>query len=198
MASGTSHRTTAGAETEPSALFTQVLGQLGDNDIEAMAFVVLMEAAKSAQEDLKQIMAEVKAINAAKQRLRDLIARVNRDVVASTIACHEGKKLEYASNGLGGASAYHRVPIPVADVESRDGVQTATVNYVEGRTATHDDLQAVLDDLKNRLDSMTEMSEMTSLRLQMAMDRRAKFITTLSNLMKKISDTQDSVIQNLK
>jgi hypothetical protein len=168
------------------------------SDIEALAFVAMMEAAKSAAEDLKQIMAEVKAINAAKKRLRELIAKVNRDVVAATLACHEGRKLAYAPNGLGGASAYHRVPIPVPDFEAATGVQTAVVNFVEGRTATHDDLQAVLDDLKNRLDSMNEMSEMTSLRLQMAMDRRSKFIETLSNVMKKISDTQDSIVQNMK
>jgi hypothetical protein len=36
---------------------------------------------------------------------------------------------------------------------------------------------------------MNELSEMTSLRLQMMMDRRSKFISTLSNIMKKISTT---------
>ncbi len=46
--------------------------------------------------------------------------------------------------------------------------------------------------------SMNEMSEMTSLRLQMAMDRRSKLVSTLSNVMKKISETQDTLVQNLK
>jgi hypothetical protein len=49
-----------------------------------------------------------------------------------------------------------------------------------------------------KLDSMNEMSEMTSLRLQMTMERRSKFIQTLSNIMLKISSTQDSIVQNLK
>src|SRR6476659_1623563 len=48
-------------------------------DIEALAFIVLMEAAKSAQEDLKAIMAEVKAMTNGKAKLRDLINKVNRD-----------------------------------------------------------------------------------------------------------------------
>jgi hypothetical protein len=39
---------------------------------------------------------------------------------------------------------------------------------------------------------------MTSLRLQMTMDRRSKFIITLSNMMKKISSTQDTTIQKIK
>jgi hypothetical protein len=42
------------------------------------------------------------------------------------------------------------------------------------------------------------MSEEDSLRLQMAMDRRSKFLETLSNVEKKMAQTQDSVVQNLK
>jgi hypothetical protein len=57
---------------------------------------------------------------------------------------------------------------------------------------------SVQDDLKNKLDGLNEMSEMNSLRLQMTMDRRSKFISTLSNIMKKISTTQDTLVQNIK
>ena len=53
-------------------------------------------------------------------------------------------------------------------------------------------------ELKQTLYSMGKISEMDALRLQMLMDRRSKFITTLSNIMKKISSTQDTLIQNLK
>ena len=49
-----------------------------------------------------------------------------------------------------------------------------------------------------KLDSMNDMSEMRSLRLQMTMDRRSKFISTLSNIMKKITNTQDTLVQNIK
>jgi putative addiction module CopG family antidote len=56
-----------------------VLGAMPEGDIEALVFIVLMEAAKSAQEDLKAIMAHVKAINAAKQAHRDLLAQMQRD-----------------------------------------------------------------------------------------------------------------------
>jgi hypothetical protein len=45
---------------------------------------------------------------------------------------------------------------------------------------------------------MNEMSDMTSLRLQMTMDRRSQFISTLSNIMKKIGTTQETLIQNIK
>ena len=45
-----------------------LLGDMGDGDILALAFLVLMEAAKGAEEDLKAIMARVKAINSAKHK----------------------------------------------------------------------------------------------------------------------------------
>jgi hypothetical protein len=54
------------------------------------------------------------------------------------------------------------------------------------------------EEKKKKLKRMNEMSEMTSLRLQMTMDRRSKFISTLSQLMKKISTTQDTLVQNIK
>jgi len=53
------------------------LAGLGANDIEALAFLVLMEAAKSANEDLKTIMDGVKQINSAKEGFRQNIARSN-------------------------------------------------------------------------------------------------------------------------
>ena len=59
-------------------------------------------------------------------------------------------------------------------------------------------LKPMSDDLKGKLDEMNGMSEMTSLRLQMMMDRRSKFISTLSNIMKKIATTTETITQNLK
>lgn len=54
------------------------------------------------------------------------------------------------------------------------------------------------DTAKNKLDSMSEMGEMESLRLQMAMDRMSKLMSTLSNLLKKQSDTAAAITQNMK
>ena len=45
---------------------------------------------------------------------------------------------------------------------------------------------------------MSELSEMVSLRLQRAMDRMSKLMTTLSNMLKNISDTAEQITQNLK
>lgn len=58
--------------------------------------------------------------------------------------------------------------------------------------------EAVKDDLKAKYDAMNEQSQVEQLRLQMMMDRRARLMETLSNLMKKFSDIQSTLIQNLK
>lgn len=60
------------------------------------------------------------------------------------------------------------------------------------------DLKSVQADLKAKLDSMNEMGEMDSLRLQMAMDRLGKMMETLSNIMKKIDDTDSAIVNNMK
>jgi hypothetical protein len=48
-----------------------------DGDIEAIAFLVLMQASKSAQEDLKSIMDGVKNINKSKQHWRESIEQAS-------------------------------------------------------------------------------------------------------------------------
>ena len=110
------------------------------------AFLILMEASKSAREDLKAIMAKMKAINAAKK--------------CKTAEC---------ASGL----------VPTADYDK------ATLDSVKER-------------MKGKLDSLSEMGEMESLRLQMAMDRMSKMMSALSNIMKKLSDTSSNITQNLK
>ena len=142
-------------------------------------------------------MAEVKAMTNAKAKLRELINKVNRDVAANAGCDDDVHKLDF-SRGLGSEQAYHRAPMPVLDAEAEGGVRLKPCDLHRGKIETYDELVAIRDGLKDQLDSMSEMSEMTSLRLQMAMDRRSKFMETLSNIMKKINTTQETITQNLK
>jgi VIT1/CCC1 family predicted Fe2+/Mn2+ transporter len=68
----------------------------------------------------------------------------------------------------------------------------------KGRIEDVSVLRAIQEELKNNVDSMSEMSEMESLRLQMAMDRLSKLRSAVSNMLKKISDTESAIISNLK
>ena|ERR1700680_4290733 len=64
--------------------------------------------------------------------------------------------------------------------------------------STAREIESLEQNVKNQLDSMSEMGETESLRLQMAMDRMSKLMSTLSNLLKKISDTEAGIAQNMK
>ncbi|MCC6810610.1 MAG: hypothetical protein IT381_24480 [Deltaproteobacteria bacterium] len=59
-------------------------------------------------------------------------------------------------------------------------------------------LDAEIDAWKGKMDSTGDLSDELSLKLQATMDRRKKFLETLSNVMKKLSDTGQAITQNLK
>ena len=52
--------------------------------------------------------------------------------------------------------------------------------------------------VSSHLDSMSEMGETESLRLQMAMDRLSKMVSTLSNLLQRIETTDAAITHNIK
>ena len=165
-----------------------VLGNLQGADIEALAFLVLMEASKSAQEDLKAIMDRVKAQNEAKAKLRAALEKVQRDLSANAGRAPTAPCTPPAC-GLSAADVdtLHRLATPAR--------KSAT--SLKG-TSNLADLRNAEKTVKSDLDSISEMGEMESLRLQMAMDRMSKMMSTLSNILKKISDTAQSITQNLK
>ncbi len=178
------------------ALVCETLGDLGNMDITALAVTVMMEAARDEREDLIEITAEVRAINAAKERLRELHKRVRCDVATNLGDSADGLKFDDA--GLGGEAAYHSTAMPSPDRAGDGGLNLVTTDLHPAKITSVAQLRRVRDRLKTDLDSMSELGEMESLRLQMAMDRLSKMVSTLSNLLKKISDTAESITQDMK
>lgn len=175
----------AGALTIPSpgasdgADATGNLSSLGDGDIMALAFIVMMEAAKSAQEDLKTIMEGVNAINKKKEGWRRI-----SDSVSQLAA-----KCAGVETGCTASSADQRT---IDNLLARKGE-----GRVDGLVAGKD-IDSAKETIKNKLDSLSEMGETESLRLQMAMDRLSKLMSTLSNVLKKSSDTASDITKNIK
>ena len=64
------------------------------------------------------------------------------------------------------------------------GSRLVTTDLYPGEITSVDQLREVRERLEGDLDSLSEMGEMESLRLQMAMDRLSKLMSTLSNLLK--------------
>jgi len=160
-----------------------LLGGMNGQDIQAIAFLVLMQASKSAQEDLKAIMAKVKSINEQKAKLRNAMNKINNSPTINNVQLDSFHLLSNRT---------------IALQQDRNPESIKLVRSTRAKQVSKTDLDAMVVKLKSDLDSMSEMGEMESLRLQMLMDRKSKMMSTLSNLLKKIHDTQQSIIQNLK
>ena len=152
------------------------LSGLGGSDIEALVFLVLMQASKDAQEDLKEIMSNLKSINEKKAKLRQALQ-----------ALKEGNAIRYNTqldSLKRAAGLVKQEPKPVRAVALKP------VTKVE--------LDNTILDTDKEMDGISEMGDMHSLRLQMYMDRHSKISSVLSNILKKISAASSSIIANLK
>jgi hypothetical protein len=99
---------------------------------------------------------------------------------------------------MGSERAYHKARLPVAEATTPGDSQTAITDLYKGRISEVAQLRAIQEELRNKLDSLSELGETESLRLQMAMDRVSKMMSTLSNLRKKMSDAACTITQNFK
>jgi hypothetical protein len=160
-----------------------LLGDMNSADIEAVAFLVLMEATKSAREDLKSIMGKVKEINEAKDRLgksrealRAAASAQGKTAPCAVADCGAARRdLAHAQALLGGKSAHVIPPSP-----NKAGALKAA------------------ERMKKTLDALSEMGALDNLRLQEAMEKKSAFESLLSNMLKTYQQTGRAIIQNLK
>jgi hypothetical protein len=166
---------------------------LSDMDIDAIVSIVMMECAQNDETDLQNMMNQMQAINAQKQAIRQLLNEMNQ--AAAQMQAQMGKG--YA--GVRCATPVcESLPARLASLRAASSKTRRPVNLTVQEHPTYGDFTRIRAQLPGAMDSLNESSETQSLELQMTMDRRSKLIDTLSNVLKKISDTSDSVVQNLK
>lgn len=161
---------------------------LAGSDIEAMVFIVMMQATQDMDQDLRNIMEQVKSIDNAKESLRSLQSGITQEIGRS------GGRMNSACRSAFCRSLRSRL----GELSASTAKLPRPVRFQEPAGPTYAELQTIQGSLKSQSDSMNEMSEMMSLRLQAAMDRRSKFIQALSNIEKKTSDTSAGIVNNLK
>lgn len=168
-----------------------------ETDVDALAILIAQQMAQEADNDLRALMAEMRARDAAKKALRELVRRVKRDRLANETRREYAERLD-CSQGLGSERAYRRVKLPALDAEAAGGLRWVATDLAGGRLTRVEQLDGIVDELRDRLDSLSDTAALDMLRLQMLMERRAKAIEMLSNMMKIVSDTQAALTQNLK
>lgn len=159
-----------------------LLGDMNSADIEAVAFLVLMEAAKSAREDLKSIMDKVKEINEAKTRLRK-----SREALRAAAAAPGKSPCVVADCGAARRDLAH--------AQALLGGQSA---YVIPQSPNKAGALKAAEQMKKTLDALSKMGEMDSLNLQKAMEKKSALESLLSNMLKIHQQTARAILQNLK
>lgn len=129
----------------------------------------------------------------------------NRTIMSNIPTVNLKVELGSVKVEFGGSEAFLQKEVPkfiesVRKVQATAAAPLVAVldEQIGSAKIEQEDLAKAIDTLKNDLDSLSELGEMESLRLQMAMDRMSKMMSTLSNLLKKISDTSSQITQNLK
>lgn len=176
----------------------EIVGSMPEGDIEALVFLVMMQAAKSAQEELKAIMEQIKAINQVKSRQRETLQSLKETLKARDDDKDDAERGTSGGDPCGVLDTDLAVEllIRVAAKQSDDDVQALADEVLALRERLRRAKKR--DTPRDTLDSLSEMSDLMQLRLQMLLDRRAKLIETLSNILKKLSETQETIIENLK
>ena len=162
-----------------SAIQNADLGVLGSSDIDALMTLIMMQTAKEADDELREQMAAMKAELEQKKTERDHLNAVKgqQAVLAGRVTAAR----------VAGAAPVVNIPPPPPP--------RFTLSPGPGSLSALDD---DLAELQAQKDSLGELGEEQQLRMQMLMDRRTKAIETLSNLMKKFSETAGTIVGNLK
>jgi len=176
-----------GAEPDPNLISrdarARLVGQdFSRSDIEALVQLVMEECARQADSDLRDAMAQMRAANERKAATREM-AKSQREAAKSASTSARAEIVGPAASAI-----CVDPPCRPQVATAQPGLELASV----GAAAGH------LTPPEADSDSMSETDEMTSLRLQMYMDRRSKALEALSNLMKKQSDTASTITSNLK
>jgi hypothetical protein len=162
-----------------------LLGDMSNYDISALAYWIMMEAAKSANEDLKQIMKEMQEANAAK-------ARARRQMDALKTAAAESTAKGVAPCVIADCGAAAR------ELAQAAGQRGANPGYQLPVSPTQADVGALTELLKKEVDEMSVRGDMQMTRMQLYMDRSAKSAEALRNMLKKFGESAENVINNQK
>jgi hypothetical protein len=175
---------------------------LAQMDVDEVVFLVLMQAANAQNNDLQQIMNEVQAQTKAKQSLREMMGQI--DAAQSSM----GARGTAESQGTPGASGVRAAGCSTSDCAAvaaksqeivRATAQTShPLHYTVPPNPTQQQLGQLQTVAQGDLSSLSNMSEQTQMKLQMAQQQYDQFMQAISNMMKSMNDTSSAIIGNLK
>jgi hypothetical protein len=182
----------------PSAGPPQPFAGLVDGcDVAEMAVIVILMMVQDGDKDLQEQMlqAEAQMASAGVAAPGDVcstpsgaicVCKLNQELV-----CDAGPTCAIPVQ----ASCQCISDVPI---ELNQGASCTTTSATSTVGITSQQLAMVIAQLQDKLDSDNEMSEQTSMRLQMLMDARSKLLQSASDIEKSISNADGAMVGNLK
>jgi hypothetical protein len=164
--------------------------KFNEMDIEGLVALVMAQVANDSEKDLRDALEEMKKTNEEKQKMREAQQAMEKNKEAMSKQMLDSFRLLAKSNVT---------PIQKTQTTKLQTAQTTTkVNTPINTKPSLTEVKTVQEEMRTKLDSMNELGQEQSTKMQLYMDRRTKANATLSNIMRKIAATQDSIIQNMK
>jgi hypothetical protein len=169
---------------------------LDGSEAAELAVVVILQMIQDEDNDLQAQMIETEAQVATKQSLQAAANILSMDA-GTLVSASAANTVDAGTPVSAGATA---ICAPL-----RQDLAAINRALAEGKTpmqlpcpATTSNVASAVTTLQNDLDSDNEVSEMTSMRLQMLMDMRSKLLQTASDMEKSLSDTDMAIVGNIK
>lgn len=182
-----------GADPGPAvqSLVRQQFPMASAQDIDALSALVLMDCAQAEEQELREALSAMDQANQAKRAQRERLDRLRS----------EERRLPGQPAGAAGAPQpplrrVRRAPAMGTGVPTIPPTLLHPVLPAAG--LSREQLDAEAGRLRGDLDTLGDLDQAILLRLQLQMDRRAKLLQALSNLMRKVSATTDTLLANLK
>ena len=178
-------------------------GNLSNLDIDVLIHLVMFELWESEESALKEILEEMHRMNQAKKKQRDYIDHLKKqkdDLKTEMRGEYEALK-KHPSTTRAQKQARVVQKSPKIATTRHLGIKypiTPAITYKDTKNMTLVELDKYLEEMEHEMDSLGGLSEELSLKLQIMTERRSKIIQTLSNILKKISKTSDTIITNIK
>ena len=162
---------------------------LQNMDIEAMVFMVMSESARDQEQDLRNQMQQMQAMEKEKQALRELLYQIQQEMAQSK----EGER-----SGVCATQFCRTLPAMLAEMTSASAAMPRPFHLRSPENITYPTLSSLESQTDEALGSVSGMSQQQQIQMQMTMDQRSKILEALSNMLKTLSDTSSAIVSNLK
>lgn len=184
------------------SLRTQFRG-LSSQEIDVLVQLVMFETWQAEEEALKEMLEEMDRMNELKKKQREHIeslkeqkSRARKKLRAEY---EELKKQgEYASPKKKAVLVKKSPRMAYTRRLKRPYPRFPLIKFKNTKTMNLAELEKYIDEMETDYDTLGNLSDELSLKLQIQTERRQKIIQTLSNILKKISSTSDTLISNIK